>query len=532
MIKQLCLLLLLVSSTLIAAPRVAIIGTGDAANDLADLVVSELSGEIELVEREKINAILAERDIVALSADGVAAASWPVDLFAIIENIERDGEAIPSRVIVFEASSGLQLIYTILPEDFNHALTVATAELRRALGMHASGDFTVLSLLAVRSDVPRTGETVGLEAEIRRRLPTIPGVVVAERDHTTRLLTEHRLGHALNVPNISNYMIELEFTPDPAPNGSFRTTIRILSIDGTTLLRKEFAGAERAAPQPMIAAISEFLETTPPGEPCDINEEARRYFHEGIYYIALGNHELGFDRFETAITMSFDSVRYRLWMVSHYVPYFYAAPREQRSAIWFPTIKKLGVMQGELNTFSSRYDNSMLDVIFTMVNQVWNEGSQEQKEELVTLVAELRPQWREKIEACSLEQENAATMATYYGRLANRAMFFAEDEYLTESLRLMKQLASELQRFEGDWEGDKDSLVDIGDISKHAPRWTQAPNKISLAELRDLRDAFKACNTPYTDMAAINIELNTIRLLPEDERNAVARGAILVSSQS
>ena len=265
----------------IAAPRMAIVGTGDRAGAFADLVTAELSGEVELLERGAVEALLAERE---LSAGGLSSGDFlnmllPVDLFVAIESGMDDEGSYPSRVTVFDAYNGLQLAYVPLPRELESAVETAVAAVRNAVELRESGDFTVISVLTMRGNFTRLPVLLTVEADFMRRMNGIKGVVMAERAHLVRIIAEGRLGVAARALAESHYFVEMMFARGE-DEAEFSTILRLVDIADNICFERTFAGESRADTVAMVAAIGEFLQSPVAPVLGTAKEEAKRFFNE------------------------------------------------------------------------------------------------------------------------------------------------------------------------------------------------------------------------------------------------------------
>ncbi len=182
-------------------------GDGGAAPPeiFGDLLFAGLSGEpgIELVERQRIRAILSEHELQASGLVDPAAALQlgklvGVDILVLLDREERIPES-PCRVLAIETRTGIRLgdvfVESTRPE---RATGDSMAMLRSAMARARvpSGERRFVGILDFRSEEPAgvllpVAEALG--AMVAHDLCRIPEVVVLERREMQRLTAEHDL---------------------------------------------------------------------------------------------------------------------------------------------------------------------------------------------------------------------------------------------------------------------------------------------------------------------------------------------------
>ena len=297
----------------VAAPRMAIMGAGDQAELFADLLTAELSGEVELLERNAVVALLAERE---LSSAGLTSGDFlnvllPVDLFVSVESGKDEAGSYPSRVTVFDAYNGLQLAYMPLPREIERAVETAIGAVRDSINLRESGDFTVISVLTMRGNFTRLPVLRTVEADFLRRMNGVKGVVMAERAHLVRIIAEGRLGVAERAIKESNYFVEMMFARG-TDEADFSTILRLVDIADNICFERTFSGESRADTTAMVTAVGEFLEYPVAPVLGTAREEAKRFFNESRMTSDYTRKER---LLEAAMALDPDVARYKsLWI--------------------------------------------------------------------------------------------------------------------------------------------------------------------------------------------------------------------------
>lgn len=274
-------LMLLLCLQGLAGPRIALVGVGQSGENFADLVLAE-SGGLEFVERSEIQNVLKERKLLAqnLDANSIPGLSGllRVAVFAIIEG--DPGEML--RVTVFETANGFRLAELLLPPEEAKPEQVA-AELRRAIGLLQNPqNATFLSFGGVTDlGVPEryAKEARACAAAVRRRITAIPGIIILERDHLSRLRAERRLTGEFGRLAGAARMVRFQLIPGAAAEQN-SCRLQLIDTDGTVLLEQTCSVTDSAAPKTLAAKVAEFLKKSPPPAetPQDREKEAARFF--------------------------------------------------------------------------------------------------------------------------------------------------------------------------------------------------------------------------------------------------------------
>jgi len=265
----------------VAGSRIALVGVGQSGENFTDLVLTESRG-LEFVERSEIQNVLKERKILAQNLDANAIPGLSgllrVAVFAVVEG--DPGEML--RVTIFETANGFRLAELLLPPEKAKPEQVA-AELRRAVGLLQNPQSaTFLSFGGVTDlGVPEryAKEAKACATAARRRITAIPGILILERDHLSRLRAERRLTGDFGRLAGAARMVRFQLIPgDAAEKNSCR--IQLIDTNGTVLLEQTRPVTDSTAPETLAASVAEFLKKSPPPAetPQDREKEAARFF--------------------------------------------------------------------------------------------------------------------------------------------------------------------------------------------------------------------------------------------------------------
>ena len=276
--RILSVLMLLLCLQGLAESRIALVGVGQAGENFADLVLAE-SGGLEFVERSEIQNVLKERKLLAQNLDANSISSlFRAAIFAVVEG--DPGEML--RVTIFETANGFRLAELLLPPAEAKPERVA-AELRRAVGLLQNPqNATFLSFGGVTDlGVPEryAKEAKACAAATRRRITAIPGILILERDHLSRLRAERRLSGDFGRLAGAARMVRFQLIPGEAAEKN-TCRLQLADTDGTVLLEQTCSVTDSAAPETLAAKVAEFLKKSPPPAetPQDREKEAARFF--------------------------------------------------------------------------------------------------------------------------------------------------------------------------------------------------------------------------------------------------------------
>ncbi len=284
-------LMLLLCLQGVAGPRIALIGVGQSGENFADLVLAE-SGGLEFVERSAIQGVLKERKLLAqnLDANSIPGLSGllRVAIFAVVEG--DPGEML--RVTIFETANGFRLAELLLPPEEAKPERVG-AELRRAAGLLQNPQSATLLSFGGVTDlgVPEryTKEAKACAAAVRRQITAIPGILILERDHLSRLRAEHRLTGEFGRLAGAARMVRFQLIPGAAAEQN-SCRLQLINANGTVLLEQTRPVTDSAAPETLAASVAKFLKKSPPSAetPQDREKEAARFFAAAEFRTKVG----------------------------------------------------------------------------------------------------------------------------------------------------------------------------------------------------------------------------------------------------
>lgn len=298
-LRILCTSLLLACGVLTAAGapvRVALVSqsTQSTAGQTLDLALVELTkqSDIELVEREAIEAVLREHQIALTEADAGLRVGplLRADLIGVVDATP-DGKEL-GGLVVLDSASGVVFANEGLaglkaPEAAALvAKAVSVSAKKRALP--ADQRNTVCLLGARNSEFARSKdvfcETVAYLVE--RRLLQAAGVTTLDRRRLDAVLKENALpGQAERkalLPSLR--LLELDFRRG-TNDGEMRVVLRLSDAKGNTVATVEVKGPEEAPKLVELAGakVCDLLRIAPPAQAGDPKAEAERFRKQADY---------------------------------------------------------------------------------------------------------------------------------------------------------------------------------------------------------------------------------------------------------
>ncbi len=239
------LAVLLLALVAFAKPaKVVIVGN----RDFADLLYSELTGkeDIELYERDAIQAVLAEHKISAFNSGDLCRYFPHADFFVVLEPLA--GTA--NRVIVFNARSSQRYADFPLPPE-SDALKKAALNIANAVGKRDRDDLLTVAISSVLDGgVPkRYRDRIGLFVRLlEERMVVDSSIILLERDRLGKINLERDITGQSFPLAPSARLLRLEFTPGAMPPIS-HCTVRITNLEGKVLAKSEFQDVFSSIPQ-------------------------------------------------------------------------------------------------------------------------------------------------------------------------------------------------------------------------------------------------------------------------------------------
>lgn len=299
------LIVLIGTSQLWAAVRVAIVGDGGNSTD-ADLLVARLTVTegIELVERQEIALVLKEQ---ALLRRGLVDASQALQLGRLLSAdllvvLEMSGTP-QSGAVIFDGKSGLRYEHQQLPASTEKAVACVDQLVQSALRKRERGTRgRLVGLLGVRSaDLPRRddGLCAALEVLLERGLTRSPEIAVLERRRLEYWNREREL-----VPEQARELfgaiqvLELELSRHERTG--LRASARVTRPDGTLITTASATNVDGDLPRladDLIRELTGQKNGTPEISSSDRAQESIRFAREAA-------HQFQHDQFADAVRLA------------------------------------------------------------------------------------------------------------------------------------------------------------------------------------------------------------------------------------
>lgn len=263
LLMGLCLL-----SLSVQAARIALTGNTPAARNIAELTLSELSGEFEFVERQELASILGELDLQTTLGAARAARHFQLsgaELFGIVTADERG----KLSFTLFETTCGLRLAKIRLPADRSAATAAVAKALRRARTQLADpSKLRLISIGGMRDNLtgdPPMKKSAHAVGETVLDALQDAGVLILERDYIFELAMENRLTGKWENQLYASEIFNLEFNPGKTED-TFTVKAYFLAPDDRIAMSCSADGPAPDMAQKLIGEIKRHLETpTTPG---------------------------------------------------------------------------------------------------------------------------------------------------------------------------------------------------------------------------------------------------------------------------
>lgn len=306
----------------VAKTKIALIGDSSKTQQVADMVLAELSNSdnVELLERSAIEKVLKEHK---LQNSGLSSRQIPViakilhtDIFAILSSAQAGKKTIPSSMRVFDARNGFCLLDTALPPKIEECANFISNKLNN---LPSSKSMKFVSILAVRNAGAPSRyrrQMAHIAMEIERRLIAIPDIAILERSELGLVNKERKINKKLFRLASSAYLLDLEFAPtDSADKIDLR--IYILNSSGQELASFNFPDSLKSSPQKIIKVLAKYLKTSPPFQVASNKEEAERFFNEYKFFHKINRRKIAKCKLDAAISLAPNNPDYLFALVKY-----------------------------------------------------------------------------------------------------------------------------------------------------------------------------------------------------------------------
>ncbi len=306
---------LLAISSLLSAPRVAILNDPSLENESALLAVSLSTADLSLVERSEISKLAGEHEIASTSADPLQAGKLlGADAVLSMRKIRvGDQQALVTSILAVKAGVRLSSAFDPLPlkdmAGWSQRTSATLAALLPKLSVSRQ-EAIPLSVLNLRApfDTPEAREQERTAtALLAHGLARQKKFFVLEREVLDALAREKVLNSAEEEAFWTGcYVLDGELTPDST--GKLTLTLRVEGPGGIEKSRLSVSGNDLPALiQQAVAAISERLghQFSPPS--WDASQEAERFFAEAKSAFSAGLWQTSLPAAEAAAALGMHS---------------------------------------------------------------------------------------------------------------------------------------------------------------------------------------------------------------------------------
>lgn len=307
-----------------AAPRIALVSQSSQAlaGQALDLALVELTkkGEVDLVERDAINAVLREHQIALTEADAGLRVGQLLraDLIGVVDATQ-DGKEL-GGLVVLDSASGVVFanegLAGLKAAEAASLVAKAVSASAKKRALPADQRNTVCLLGARNSEFARSKdvfcETVAYLVE--RRLLQAEGVTTLDRRRLDAVLKENSLpGQAERKALLpSLHLLELDFRRG-TNDGEMKVVLRLSDAKGNTVASGEVSGREEAPKLVELAGakVCELLRVAPPAQAGDPKAEAERFQRQATFLDGVRLKEESWQALTTAFALDPDRVRVR-----------------------------------------------------------------------------------------------------------------------------------------------------------------------------------------------------------------------------
>ena len=258
--------------------KFALLGLDDAGKNAVELVQSQLSGQVDFVERSDISAINQEHFLLQRFGSAKLARLFTgADIFiAVQKNI----------LTAFETRYGFRLAYRDLSADLDSASAEIKAEI---LKLKSSGkDFfkkRIISFAGIRNNLHRSlaGKAEKYSDTVKQAINQTPAILL-EREYLVELLLEQELSGAWQDAVSGSEIIHFEFNPG---SDAEEIIFAVYAVDAQnkTVFKKE--STDLAS---VLSTLQEHCSRPPSKKRYTLKDEASRFAYEAR--IARDDHKL------------------------------------------------------------------------------------------------------------------------------------------------------------------------------------------------------------------------------------------------
>jgi len=248
--------------------KFALLGLDVAGKNTVELVQSQLSGQVDFVERNNIGDIHQEQYLIQQFGIARLARQFAgADIFIAVHN---------NTLTAFETRYGFRLSYRQLSADFEKS----TAEIRQEIsGLKNSGrDFfkkRIISFAGIRNNLHRSlaGKAEKYSDTVKQAINQTPAILL-EREYLVELLLEQELSGAWQDAVSGSEIIHFEFNPG-ADAQEIIFAVYAVDAQNKTVFRKEDTDL-----QAVLSELHNHCSTPSSKKRYTLKDEARRFASE------------------------------------------------------------------------------------------------------------------------------------------------------------------------------------------------------------------------------------------------------------
>jgi hypothetical protein len=301
-----------------AAADIALISDSGETRKIADLTVTQNSGDLVFLERSDIERILKEHKLreSGLSGKGIIiiAKILHADIIAILNSSHDNKKTTPSSLRIFNAKNGFCLFDAALPPGIEEAAGFTGKQLKLALKKLVSKNkVKYVSILTVRNAGAPTKYRRRMEHIamcIERGLIAMPELAVLERSELGMVSRERNISREQYALSPSAQLLDIEFSPAESSE-KINLNIYVLDITGRELSRFTFRDCLRVDPDEILKRLAAYFKTAPPGIKTNIRQEAGRFFRQYKFHLRLKEYRAARSELESVIALEPDKLQYR-----------------------------------------------------------------------------------------------------------------------------------------------------------------------------------------------------------------------------
>ncbi len=321
-LRHIISIIMILAPVLVHAEKVALITESQGFDNVADMVLAEMSSSpgIEFLERRQIGIALKERKLktYGLTVSDLSKINKPLhaDLFAVLTaGVERK-KTILTGLIVYDSKNGMQLVNKAISAE-NAVNDISVGILKAVNYVRKPNKFIPIAIEAVRNaGVPESQRyrLAGIAAELERQLSTLPDVIILERDHLAEVNTERKLTGQQYALMPSTRLIRLEFSPGSSPkilNLSMRLTDAVGKTLDTFSVKYNAANPKAIYPKLTKKILEDLKIKANVSTITSCQDEAKRFYAEYRFLLRTDSFSAARQKLNAAMALNPLSLAYR-----------------------------------------------------------------------------------------------------------------------------------------------------------------------------------------------------------------------------